>query len=149
MGSKEKRTRRVTAQNNRGGYCHFRRGNWRNHRLPGTKGQDDLPSTKRTKILKDREESWRLRSRAIWLKEGDDNTKLYHKHENGRKAINTIWELKNGQGIPRASTGNLPLLPWSKSCALHSLFLGSWIRRQSNNSQRRYPLESWKQPLNG
>eukprot|EP00253_Pinus_taeda_P016616 PITA_16616 len=46
---------------------------------------------KRTHILKDREERWRLRSRAIWIKEGDDNTKFYHKFANGRKSINTIW----------------------------------------------------------
>lgn len=53
---------------------------------------------KRTQILKDREESWRLRSRAIWLKDGDNNNKFYHKFANGRKAINTIWELKNEHG---------------------------------------------------
>ena len=53
--------------------------------------------TKRSQILKDREESWRLRSRAIWLLEGDNNTKFYHKFANGRKAINTIWELVDAQ----------------------------------------------------
>jgi len=47
--------------------------------------------SKRSKILKDREETWRLRSIVIWLLEGDDNTKFYHKFVNGRKAINTIW----------------------------------------------------------
>eukprot|EP00253_Pinus_taeda_P023577 PITA_23577 len=54
----------------------------------------------RGEILKDSEESWRLRSRAIWMLEGDDNTKFYHKFANGRKAINTIWELPNEQGHP-------------------------------------------------
>eukprot|EP00253_Pinus_taeda_P029007 PITA_29007 len=54
--------------------------------------------SKRTQILKEREESWRLRSRAIWLAEGDNNTKFYHKYANGRKAINIIWELQNEQG---------------------------------------------------
>eukprot|EP00253_Pinus_taeda_P013872 PITA_13872 len=52
----------------------------------------------RGKILKDHEEALRLRSRAIWMKEGDANTKLYHKFSNGRKAINTIWQLQNAQG---------------------------------------------------
>jgi len=47
--------------------------------------------TMRGKILKDREEVWRLRSRAIWMKDGDANAKFYHKFSNGRKAINTIW----------------------------------------------------------
>jgi len=35
------------------------------------------------KILKDREETWKLRSREIWLLEGDDNAKLFHKYANG------------------------------------------------------------------
>lgn len=52
----------------------------------------------REKILKDRKESLRLRSRAIWMKEGDANTKFYHKFSSGRKAINTIWQLQNAQG---------------------------------------------------
>lgn len=52
----------------------------------------------REKILKEKEETWRLRSRAIWMLEGDENTKFYHKFANGRKAINTIWQLQNEQG---------------------------------------------------
>eukprot|EP00253_Pinus_taeda_P030342 PITA_30342 len=54
--------------------------------------------TKSSQILKEREESWRLRSREIWLTKGDNNTKFFHKFSNGRKAINTIWELHNEQG---------------------------------------------------
>eukprot|EP00253_Pinus_taeda_P029406 PITA_29406 len=53
----------------------------------------------RGKILKDKEETWRLRSQPIWLREGDDNTKFYHKFSNGRRAINTIWKLTNEQGV--------------------------------------------------
>lgn len=51
--------------------------------------------TNRSKILKESEESWRIRSRAIWLTEGDESTKFFHKFANGRKAINTTWELHN------------------------------------------------------
>ena len=29
------------------------------------------------KILKDREEYWRLESQSIWLKAGDENTKFF------------------------------------------------------------------------
>eukprot|EP00253_Pinus_taeda_P015141 PITA_15141 len=66
----------------------------------GTEGKKYLYTslvTKRSQILKEREESWRLRSRALWLTEGHDNTKFFHKFSNGRKAINTIWELHNDQ----------------------------------------------------
>ena len=48
----------------------------------------------RGKYLKEKEDKWRLRSRAIWIQEGDANTKFYHKFANGRKAINTIWQLQ-------------------------------------------------------
>lgn len=52
----------------------------------------------RIQTLKDREETWRLKSRATWLKGGYDNTKLYHKFSNGRRAINTIWHLEDEVG---------------------------------------------------
>ena len=35
---------------------------------------------------------------AIWLKSGDENSKFFHQFSNGRKAINTIWSLKDQQG---------------------------------------------------
>eukprot|EP00253_Pinus_taeda_P032607 PITA_32607 len=63
--------------------------------------------TRCSQILKEREESWRLRSRAIWLLEGDANTKFYHKFANGRKAINTIWELMDEHGHKVTSQRNL------------------------------------------
>lgn len=46
--------------------------------------------TQRLKILLDREETWRLRSKAIWLQAGDGNTKFFHKFANGRKSSNII-----------------------------------------------------------
>lgn len=45
------------------------------------------------KILKEREEAWRLKSRAIWLKAGDDNTRFFQNYAKGRKVTNTIWKL--------------------------------------------------------
>eukprot|EP00253_Pinus_taeda_P031908 PITA_31908 len=66
--------------------------------------------SKRSQILKEREESWRLRSRAIWLLEGDANTKYYHKFANGWKIINTIWELKDEHGHQVSSQKNLARL---------------------------------------
>lgn len=77
---------------------------------PESKEQYTALIAKRSQILKEREESWRLRSRAIWLTEGDDNTKFYHKFTNGSKAINTIWELRNEWGQPVSSQPNLARL---------------------------------------
>ena len=37
-----------------------------------------------------REESWRLKSRAIWLICGDENTKFFQAYSKGRKNKNTI-----------------------------------------------------------
>ena len=51
---------------------------------------------RRNSILMDKEESWRLKSRATWLACGDDNTKFFHAYARGRKATNTIWSLRDG-----------------------------------------------------
>ena len=48
----------------------------------------------RAKILKERQEVLRLKSRAIWMECGDDNTKFFQAFAKGRKQQNTIWELK-------------------------------------------------------
>ena len=53
----------------------------------------------RNSLLMDKEESWRLKSRATWLACGEDNTKNFHAYARGRKAANTIWSLRDGQGI--------------------------------------------------
>ena len=53
---------------------------------------------KKQKILKQEEASWRLKSREIWLKEGDMNTKFFHKYANSRRERNSIWKISDGQG---------------------------------------------------
>lgn len=47
----------------------------------------------KARILKEREESWRLKSKAIWLQAGDDNTRFFQNYAKGRKVSNTIWNL--------------------------------------------------------
>jgi hypothetical protein len=53
----------------------------------------------RRKILADQEATQRLKSRAIWLSNGDENTKLFHAFSKGQKATNTIWSLKDQEDI--------------------------------------------------
>lgn len=48
---------------------------------------------KKAHILKLREESQRLISRAIWLKAGDENSRFFQIFAKGRKVTNTIWNL--------------------------------------------------------
>jgi len=53
---------------------------------------------KKQSLLKQEEASWRLKSRAIWLKEGDRNTKFFHKYASSGHERNTIWKVSDGQG---------------------------------------------------
>lgn len=46
--------------------------------------------------LKQEESTWRLKSRALWLKEGDWNTKFFHKFTNHRREKNDIWRICDG-----------------------------------------------------
>eukprot|EP00253_Pinus_taeda_P024074 PITA_24074 len=52
----------------------------------------------RNNILRKREESLRLRSRATWLKAGDENTRFFHNFAKGKKVANTIWNLPLPEG---------------------------------------------------
>ena len=53
---------------------------------------------KRNTIVLDKEETWILKSRAIWLECGDENTKFFHSYARGRKVLNTIWILEDSMG---------------------------------------------------
>ena len=48
----------------------------------------------RSKFLKERQEVLRLKSRAIWMECGDDNTKFFQYFAKGRRQQNTIWKLR-------------------------------------------------------
>ncbi|WMV18956.1 hypothetical protein MTR67_012341, partial [Solanum verrucosum] len=51
-------------------------------------------------IAKYEEISWRQRSRVNWLKQGDNNTKFFHRTANAHKRYNSIDELNvNGEAV--------------------------------------------------
>jgi len=50
------------------------------------------------RILRREEADWRLKSRAIWIKNGDENTRFFHKFANQRRIQNAIWEIKGTDG---------------------------------------------------
>eukprot|EP00253_Pinus_taeda_P002898 PITA_02898 len=57
----------------------------------------DLTARKNELLLKE-EITWRLKSRALWLREGDRNSKFFHSFANARRKINTIWNIRDSGG---------------------------------------------------
>lgn len=62
---------------------------------------------RQNQILLDKEEERRLKSKAIWLKSGDENTSFFHNYAKGRKSVNTIWSLKDQEGWEVSSFSDL------------------------------------------
>lgn len=50
------------------------------------------------KLLAQREVYWKQRSKQFWLREGDQNTKFFHKFASGRKRQNQVTKLKDLNG---------------------------------------------------
>jgi hypothetical protein len=53
---------------------------------------------RRRVLLEEKEAHWRLKSRALWLSCGDENTKFFQAFAKGRKMANTIWGLRDRMG---------------------------------------------------
>lgn len=48
-----------------------------------------------SELLQTEETIWRQRSRAIWSKEGDKNTKFFHGKASQRKKVNELKKIKD------------------------------------------------------
>jgi hypothetical protein len=52
----------------------------------------DDEATRKLILAKD-DKTWILKSRALWLKAGDNNSKFFHQYANFFKSINMLWEI--------------------------------------------------------
>ena len=42
--------------------------------------------------------TWQLKSQAIQISQGDNNTYFFHKYANFRRNLNYIWDMEDGKG---------------------------------------------------
>jgi len=87
--------------------------------ISGVFNDDELLSLKSLeggkKVMSDKEElEWRLKSRTIWPKEGDNNTKFFHKFVICRKNLNTTWEMDLLDGLLFSKTSQDQPISFSK-----------------------------------
>jgi hypothetical protein len=54
---------------------------------------------RKVQILSIEEETWRLKSRALWLSSGDKNTNFFHKFASYQRCLNAIWDLSDDEGL--------------------------------------------------
>ena len=64
-----------------------------------SKGRTKLLELRNRNMLSTKESLWRHKSRALWIENGDENTKYFHNYSNLRKNIKTIWERPRGHVI--------------------------------------------------
>lgn len=70
-------------------------------------------------------ESWRLKGRALWVKQGDCNSRFFQKFTNHRKNQNSIWGVKDAAGLRICSQDDLEK---ESVCHFEHIFkdLGTW-----------------------
>jgi hypothetical protein len=49
-------------------------------------------------ILREEEDRWRLKSRALWLTSGDSNTRYFHRFASHRRNKKLIWDIEEDDG---------------------------------------------------
>jgi len=59
------------------------------------------------KLFRVKEELWRQRNRAIWIKGGDQNTKFFHQYAGYRRNRKQIWEVKDSSGCQHTHQENI------------------------------------------
>jgi hypothetical protein len=57
-----------------------------------------LLEAERACILRADEDRWRLKSRALWLSSGDNNTRFFHQFASHRRNKKFIWDLESEDG---------------------------------------------------
>jgi hypothetical protein len=79
----------------------------------------------RNSYLMEEEARWRLKSRAIWIKNGDKNTKYFHHYASFRRNKKHLWEIMDDRG--QSHQGQEAI----KSEALH--FFRSFYQESTDN----------------
>jgi hypothetical protein len=61
-------------------------------------GRLKLLESERNKMIMEEEARWRLKSRALWIQCGDNNSKYFHHFTSYRRNKKYLWEIQDDQG---------------------------------------------------
>jgi hypothetical protein len=53
---------------------------------------------RKQELLRIHESNWREKRKTIWIQEGNNNTKYFHKFSSFHRMTKYIWEIKDDQG---------------------------------------------------